>query len=167
MVARRNDTDGGAEAGGLLREVARLHVRAQRAEVACRGTTVTRCHLLGELQRGGPATVTELARRLGLHKGWVSRGLAELAASGLVTRRDADHDGRAVVVALSRAGVRAARAVDDALDRQAGRVLGRIARAERAGIRRALELLRDALRDELTPPADGRRRRGSGEEART
>ena len=47
----------------LLREVARLHVRAQRATLACEGASGTACTILTELGRAPSMTLAQLARR--------------------------------------------------------------------------------------------------------
>ena len=152
MVARKNERSRGdalEATGALLREVARLHVRAQREQVACCGTTLAQCHILTELGRTGPLPLTGLGRRLGLHKGWVSRAVATLVAEGLLERGGVDGDERVVVLSLSRAGRRRLDALNGTLNRHAGKVLGRIAASERGAVHRALELVRTALREEL------------------
>jgi DNA-binding MarR family transcriptional regulator len=148
MVANGIDQPG---AGALLREVVRLHARAQREAVSCCGTTVAQCHLLTELLRGGPATVTALARRLGVHKGWVSRGAAGLAGDGLLSR-SAAADGRAVVVGLNAAGRRRAERLERTLDDHAERVLRRVPVPERIAVRRVLSALAAALQPVGSPP---------------
>lgn len=152
MVAKSNDLVGGdalETTGELLREVARLHVRAQREQVACCGTTVAQCHILTELERAGPLPLTELGRRLGLHKGWISRAVAALVDGGLLDRNGKDADGRVVVLSLSRAGQRRVEALNRALNRHAAKILGRIAAPEREHVHRALALVRTACREEL------------------
>jgi DNA-binding MarR family transcriptional regulator len=151
MVATSNYKD--SEAGALLREVARLHVRAQRELVQCCDTTVAQCHILTELQRTGPLPITELGRRLALHKGWISRGVASLVDEGLLTRSSGQEDGRVVVVALSASGARRVQELNRRLDAQVGRVLTRIPSPERRQVASALRLLRDALHEELASAA--------------
>lgn len=155
-----------ATAGALLREIARLHARGQREQVSCCGTTVAQCHILTELGRSGALPLTELGRRLGLHKGWISRGVATLVASGLVVRRGQDGDGRVVVVSLSRAGERRVAALNASLDRHAANVLARIPVRERRQVGRALRLVSGALRDELAASREARgRTRCAGDES--
>lgn len=152
MVAHGNDvtTEEGLETtGALLRDVARLHVRAQREQVACCGTTVAQCHILTELDRAGPLGLTELGARLGLHKGWISRGVATLVDEGLVERSGKGRDERVVVVCLSAAGQRRVAALNQALNRHAAKVLGGIPAPERQRVHKALALVRAALREEL------------------
>jgi len=152
MVAYGNDTETLEATGALLREVARLHVRAQREQVACCGTTATQCHVLTELGRAGALPITELGQRLGLHKGWISRAVASLVAEGLLVRAASGADGRVVSVRLSPAGRLRLRALNRALDRQAARVLRNVPGRDRAQVHRALELVRGALRRELELP---------------
>jgi DNA-binding MarR family transcriptional regulator len=164
MVASGNDRSRRVvleTTGALLRDVARLHVRAQREQVSCCGTTVAQCHILTELGRAGPLPLTGLGRRLGLHKGWISRAVASLVADGLVERGGVDGDERVVVLSLSRAGERRVQALDETLNRHAARLLGRIAPSDREHVCRALALVRSALREELgaddEPPRARRR----------
>ncbi len=160
MVARRNDLphdDTLETTGALLRDVARLHVRAQREQVSCCGTTVAQCHILTELERSGPLPLTALGRRLGLHKGWISRAVATLVAGGLVVRDGVEGDDRVVVLSLSRNGKRRVDALNATLNRHAAKVLGRIAAPERDQVHRALALVRAALRDELGARGDDTR----------
>ena len=149
MVASDNDLDALEVTGALLREVARLHVRAQREQVACCGTTVAQCHVLTELGRRSPLAMTALVRRLGLDKGWISRAVAALVEEGLLARTRDGADARVVVVGLTRAGQKRVRELNRTLDRQAARVLGRISRSDRTQVHGALELVRRALRQEL------------------
>jgi DNA-binding MarR family transcriptional regulator len=165
MVVGDNEGRALEAMGALLREVARLHVKAQREQVACCGTTVAQCHVLTELGREAPLAMTALVRRLGLDKGWISRAVASLVAAGLVARGPDRADARVVIVDLTAAGRRRVRELNRALDRQAARVLGRVPAPERAQVQGALELVRGALRKELQlrdEPAARRPPRGGG-----
>ena len=90
--------DGDRPAGGpaLLREVARLHVRAQRATLACDGASTTTCTIITELGREPSMTLGQLARRLRLDKGWTSRAVDQLADRGLVEKVGSDSDRRTI-----------------------------------------------------------------------
>jgi DNA-binding MarR family transcriptional regulator len=149
MVDRDNEIAELEATGALLREVARLHVKAQR-EQATGGTTVAQCHVLTELGRESPLAMTALVRRLGLDKGWISRAVAKLVEDGLLARTRDGADGRVVIVGLTAAGRRRVRELNRSLDRQAARVLGHVGPAERGRVHRALEHVRAALRQELS-----------------
>lgn len=132
--------------GELLRELARRHVRAQRAAVqAAAGCGASECALLGELGRRGPLGLRELALRLGLDKGFASRAVARLEVQGLVEKAAAATDRRRVALSLTARGRRRFEAVDRALREQAGRVFARVPARERAAARRTLARLCDAL----------------------
>src|SRR5690349_1533038 len=88
----------------LLREVARLHVRAQRATLACDGASATACTILTELGRAPTMTLVQLARRLRLDKGWTSRAVDQLVAGGLVAKAGGAGDRRTIALSLTRAG---------------------------------------------------------------
>lgn len=164
-------TDGtSGTATRLMREVGRLHVAVQRATTSCcGGKTTAQCHVLGELSRSGALGVVELSRRLGVHKAWTSRTMGTLEREGFVTRRRAEDDGRAIQLALTPAGRARWRSIDAALNARARAVLDRVPRSERAGIERALEILRDALVDELrglrAPQRSAMRTSGDGTRA--
>jgi DNA-binding MarR family transcriptional regulator len=131
-------------AARLLREVARLHVRAQRRALACTGAGATQCTILTELGRAPSMTLAELSRRLRLDKGWTSRAVEQLVQEGLVAKAGSDDDRRAVALSLTRAGVAQHERLEAALDAHVAGVIARVPAAERAAVRRALRLLHDA-----------------------
>jgi DNA-binding MarR family transcriptional regulator/N-acetylglutamate synthase-like GNAT family acetyltransferase len=112
----------------LLREVVREYVRSQRRIAQCGDTASTvECHILTELLRVEPVTQQELADRLMLDKGWISRGVDRLAADGLVRRAPDPADRRRVQLRLASAGRACAEALDARLDGHARALLGSLA----------------------------------------
>ena len=136
------------ETGALLRELVRTHARLQKEVVDSCGVTSAQCQVLTELSRDEPASVAELARRLRVDKGWVSRTLATLEGEGLIAKRSGSDDGRLVFVSLTGAGHERAAEVDRVLDEQAERVLGRVTEDRRQAVVEALRLLVKAIREE-------------------
>lgn len=135
----------------LLREVARLHLQAQReGAYCCSGTSNTQCTILTELGRNGPMTLAELGRRLDVDKGWVSRAVEAMTQDGLLTKVPGETDRRTITISLSELGEDRHRELDQVLNDHSERVMARIPAGERAGVYRALNLLRDALRAELS-----------------
>jgi DNA-binding MarR family transcriptional regulator len=132
----------------MFRDLARMHVRAQRAEIACGDTSEMHCTLLTELGRAGELRMSDLVARLQLDKGWVSRAVEQLVQEGLVRRVTAQADRRAVVISLSAAGRRRFQALDTMLDAQLERVFARLAPRDRPVVARALELLSAAYAQE-------------------
>lgn len=143
-------------APALLREVARLHVRAQRATLASHSASVTQCTILTELGRAQPMTLAELARRLRLDKSWTSRAIDQLAQDGLVEKASDAADRRTVALSLTRAGEAHHRRLEALLNDQVGRVVARVPRAERACVARALRLLRESYVAELAEEPSAR-----------
>lgn len=155
MATSNGSTVGHAnDSPALLREVARLHVRAQRNLLACASASATQCTILTELGRAEPATLGELTRRLRLDKSWTSRAVDQLVEEGLV-QKVVGGDRRTVALSLTRSGAARHRRLETMLNDQVARVIERIPRAERAGVARALRLLHGAYVAELSEPDAG------------
>jgi len=149
----RNGNPEATSTPALLREVARLHVRAQRTTLACDGASTTACTILTELGRAPSMTLAQLARRLRLDKGWTSRAVDQLVDEGLVDKASGDGDRRTIALSLTRAGRAEHRRVEGLLNDQVARVIERVPVGQRPAVARALALLHDAYVAEL---ADGR-----------
>ncbi|MGH7471697.1 MAG: MarR family winged helix-turn-helix transcriptional regulator [Longimicrobiales bacterium] len=134
----------------IFRDLGRMHVRAQRREIACRDTTEMHCTLLTELGRGGDLPMKDLVARLELDKGWVSRAVEQLVQAGLVRRSSGQTDRRTVVISLTGAGRRRFHALEAILDAQLERVFARLLPRDRTVVTRALELLYAAYAEEAT-----------------
>lgn len=142
--------------GALLRDVARLHTHLQRLCVSCcEGTTVTQCTVLTELSRGGPMTLAQLSRRIGLDKSWTSRAVEQLAQDGLVEKVPGGEDRRTVQLSLSSAGVARVQALDQTLNALADQAFERIPIEHHTSLHQGLALLQQAL-SELTEEAAGK-----------
>jgi DNA-binding MarR family transcriptional regulator len=137
----------------MLRDVTRLYARAQRASAACLGITVAECHVLTELGKAGTLPMSELVRRLGLHKGWVSRTVAGLEEEGSLKRSPDPEDGRAQFVSLTKEGSKRFRLLDETLNQHADGIIERIPAGERAGTLKHLSALREALEDSMRDTA--------------
>jgi DNA-binding MarR family transcriptional regulator len=133
----------------MLREVARLHVRAQRESLACDGARTTECTILTELGRAPAMTLARLSRRLRIDKGWTSRAVDQLLEEGLVEKAPDSSDRRTFTISLTRAGRERHSRLEAILNAQVARVIDRVPRAERAGVRRALRALNEAYLAEL------------------
>lgn len=134
--------------GDLLREVARLYVRAQRAAADCCGTTATQCQMLVELDKAGAIPMSELGTRLSLEKSWVSRAVDTLVDEGLVTKTPNPQDARSWLLGLTPVGKRRCRALNVQLDGHAERLMDRFTRAEQDTVNQGLALILRALRED-------------------
>ena len=137
----------------LFRSLARMHVRAQRAAIACRATSETHCIMLTEIGRATELPMSELVSRLQLDKGWVSRAVDQLVQEGLVSRSAHQGDRRVVVVRLTEAGTKRFRDVDKCLNVQLERVFARLSHTDRGNVAAALALLHDAYSAETAERA--------------
>ncbi|MBN9392301.1 MAG: winged helix-turn-helix transcriptional regulator [Chloroflexi bacterium] len=133
----------------LIRDVGRLHVRLQQETAeCCGGTTMTECTILTEIGRKGPGTLIDIANRLGLDKGWVSRAVENLVQEGLLSKVVNEQDRRTVIISFSEAGERRFEELNNNLNAQSERVMDRVPAAERGNVEKALQLLLAALEDE-------------------
>jgi DNA-binding MarR family transcriptional regulator len=142
--------DGSLTPPALLRDVARLHVRAQRAVLAEISASTTQCTILTELGRAEPATLADLSRRLRLDKGWTSRAVDQLVEEGWVEKAAGESDRRTILLSLTRRGVGQHRRLETLLNEQVERVIERVPELERADVARALQLLHAAYVAELS-----------------
>jgi DNA-binding MarR family transcriptional regulator len=159
-MATNSDRAGsrGLDAPALLREVARLHVRAQRSTLACDGASATACTILTELGRAPSLTLAQLSRRLRLDKGWTSRAVDQLVDAGLVAKAAGGDDRRTIALSLTRAGRAEHRRIEGLLNAQVARVVGRVPAAQRDGVTRALAALQVAYLAELADDASAAER---------
>ena len=152
---------------GLLREVARMHTRAQRVVADCCRTTRTQGRLLTELTRCGAMSLCELGTRVSLQKSGVSRAVEAVIERGLVTREPNPRDARSWLARLTDEDVRTVDDLDQALDAHAGQLPGSLSARERAAVENSLGLLMKALPEDTAahcclPPPERRNSRPCG-----
>jgi DNA-binding MarR family transcriptional regulator len=104
--------------------------------------------ILTALGRSEPTTIAELSRQLGLDKGWVSRAVETLAQEDLLIKTPSEEDRRVVLISMSTEGRERFEDLERTLNAQSDRIMHHIPEAERPGVYRALELLREALQVE-------------------
>ena len=133
----------------VFRDLARMHVQAQRGQIACCDATATHCTIFAELARAEALPMSELVARLQLDKGWVSRAVDQLVNEGAVQRTPYKEDRRVVVISLTAAGRRQWRSLDTKLNGQLDRVFARLKPGDRAKVAGALQLLHAAYAEEI------------------
>src|ERR1700730_3358328 len=74
--------------------------------------SLTEGRVIWELAQRAQATASELAAELGLDAGYLSRILAGFEQKGLIERRPSEHDGRRLMIALSKTGPALYAAID-------------------------------------------------------
>jgi DNA-binding MarR family transcriptional regulator len=133
---------------GVLREVARMYMRAQRVVADCCRTTSTQCQLLSELARSGPLPLSELGTRVCLEKSWVSRAVDAMVERGLVSKQPNPSDARSWLVTLTGDGARTVQRLDQTLDAHAAQLLSSLSERDRSTVEHSLTLLMQALRED-------------------
>lgn len=131
----------------LLRRSASLRYRRMF------GLALIEWRIIGMLGAARPVSLNELARRIGLSKSQMSRGVAGLVVRRLVARSTNAHDNREIALALTARG----RAIYAALNRAAverNRALASgIAKGRLGGVGAVLDLLADRARTLLRAEA--------------
>ena len=89
-----------------LMQLARVASQRLAEALAEAGLSGPAFALLDTLDRGGPASQLDVARRLGVHPSNVVRGLDQMEAAGLTARTRDPHDRRRQLVELTPAGRR-------------------------------------------------------------
>ncbi|MBI4229816.1 MAG: MarR family transcriptional regulator [Planctomycetes bacterium] len=126
--------------GLVLRHVQHAQARIDQA------TTLPQFDVLAQLSRHPEGmTAGALSRALLVTAGNVTGIVSRLVARGLVARSLAPSDRRSVVLRLTPAGRRAARAQVARHERALGRILGGMPRRSQVEVARSLDRLRDAL----------------------
>ena len=88
----------------LLRNLARQMSGFDEVCRSCCRVSLAQCQLVGEVGRGGPSTLGDLAARLGLDASSTSRGVDALVRQGYLRRERDESDRRRVVIGLTPAG---------------------------------------------------------------
>jgi DNA-binding MarR family transcriptional regulator len=117
---------------------------------------VSEAHAVGELDRDGPLTQSELARRLQLEKSSVSRLVAQLIGRDWVRRVKHDGDARVVRLELTAAGSQAAGELAVARAARFADLLRNIPAERRPAVLDAIATLVDAAARQPTPAGGAR-----------
>lgn len=142
--------------GPLIREIARLYVRAQRVQVACcDGASNAQCQVLIELLRNEGLTQQALVERLQLDKGWISRAVDALVEDGAVAKQQSEVDRRSVKLSLTGQGRERGEKLERQLNSHAAQLLEDIPSERQAQIQEALQLLLQALQGHGKKPIQG------------
>ncbi len=115
---------------------------AERAGLSLRPHLVNVLFRVAELQ---PVRISEVAETMAYDRSTISRHVAELAEDGLVDRSSDPHDGRAVIVRLSRRGTSAVNRIQQAWYETLEELTARWSDRERSTFLRQLDRLDEAL----------------------
>jgi DNA-binding MarR family transcriptional regulator len=133
--------------GSVILELQRAtHATLQRlaSELAGLGLTASDLNALGNLADGAARTVSELGAAVGTKPATMTGVLDRLESRGLITRAARPGDRRAVVIQLTRDGVKAAARVRRAMDDLERRALADLPAGALDGARAVLRALAEA-----------------------
>ncbi len=116
--------------------------------------SLTQVRVLYELGHRPPAPASRIGRELGLDRGYLSRVLAGFRRRGLVRRERAASDGRQRLLTLTPKGKRTLRPLEAASDRQAARLLQRLAPIDRERLVGAMRTIKGLLAAGREPATD-------------
>ncbi len=120
-------------------------------DLARRGLTGSRAHLLWELRDGTPRTQQTLAKALGVSPRTITGLVDGLVVSGFVTREPHPTDRRATLVTFTRRGKRAAQALERAHIELAHQLFDGMPATTFRGFSRGLDAVLASLRETLAP----------------
>ena len=118
-------------------------------DLARRGLTGSRAHLMWELHRLGPSTQQTLAEALGVTPRAITGLVDALTDGGFVTREPHPRDRRATLVTFTKQGERAATALERDHIELAGKLFGDMPASTFRGFTRGLDAVLARLRDLL------------------
>lgn len=107
--------------------------------------SLTEARVIFELAAGGQADAAGLGRELDINAGYLSRVLARLEASELISRRRSAADGRRQVIGLTEQGKAAFLMLDDRSSSQIDNLLGRLSSADQRRLASAMAAVRGIL----------------------
>jgi MarR family transcriptional regulator, lower aerobic nicotinate degradation pathway regulator len=137
-----------------IRRLVRMLREASRASEQTLGISAAQRFVLERLVDAGKLTINQLAERTLTHQSSVSVVVGKLAKQGLVSRRRAMHDGRAVEIALTLKGRELLRRQSDpAPQDRLLEALGRMGLGRRRTLATSLDALIRTLRLADEPPA--------------
>jgi DNA-binding MarR family transcriptional regulator len=155
--ARKRPDDSIARLATRLHSVAIGLLRNLRREDAASGLTAPRLSALSVLVFGGPCSLGALAAAEQVRPPTMTRLVTALEADGLVTRQPDPHDGRAILIAPTAAGIQL---LEAGRDRRVAALIGQLETLpgeERAVLARAVEILESLPAQQRdTPPASVR-----------
>jgi DNA-binding MarR family transcriptional regulator len=140
------------DARGALDRVLELAVllgEDMTRDLARRGLTGSRAHLVWELHRLGPSTQQKLAEALGVTPRAITGLVDALADGGFVTREPHPRDRRATLVTFTKSGERAAKALERDHIELAGKLFGDMSATTFRGFMRGLDAVLERLRELL------------------
>ena len=115
--------------------------------------SLTEARVIFELAQAPSTDMASLRTTLALDSGYLSRLLAKFDAAGLIVRKASASDGRRQSLALTAAGKRLFRTLDERSNRQVGELLAGLPEPVQDAMTGAMRTVMRALDDMAAPPA--------------
>lgn len=129
----------------LIRRLERKLGFLDQVQSSCCGLSFSQCHILVEIGRASPLSLTELALRLGIDKSTASRTVDTLVVGGMVERVQQPEDRRSVNLSLTSTGKEKFFRIEGEMDRLFGLVFASIPAEKRTQVLETLTLLLENL----------------------
>ena len=129
-----------------LRVLEREVELAMTSEAGCCGVTFAQCHLLLEVERLQPTTVTALSSTFELDKSTLSRTVDGAVKAGLIDRVVDPANRRQQVISLTDRGRKAADEINRLCDASYSRLFDFIPADQRSAVVRSVAILAEAMR---------------------
>jgi len=114
--------------------------------------SLTEARVIFELAQAPSTDMASLRATLALDSGYLSRLLAKFDAAGLIVRKASASDGRRQSLALTAAGRRLFRTLDERSNQQVGQLLAGLPEPVQEGMAGAMRTVMRALDDKAAPP---------------
>jgi len=131
----------------ITRRLERVISRQLEECYCCSGVSTPQCHMLLEIEEGGPIHIQKLADRLNLDKSTVSRTVDGLASMGLVDREPSKDDRRFTLVRLTGHGASICSSINRINDEYYRRVFDRIPEEQHEEVVRSVASLVRAMNE--------------------
>ncbi|MGV3489500.1 MAG: MarR family winged helix-turn-helix transcriptional regulator [Tuberibacillus sp.] len=130
----------------ILQQLVRDFGLLQREGSECCGITVLQSHIIYELYKSPRISLIDLAEKLSMDTGMLSRQINKLVELGYVSRMPDPNDRRYVVLSLTEKGQGKADEITDQMSQYIGQILELIPRDKKDQVIDSLQILLSAMR---------------------
>ncbi|MED4850976.1 MarR family transcriptional regulator [Caldifermentibacillus hisashii] len=130
----------------ILQQLVRDFGLLQREGSECCGITVLQSHIIYELNKSPRISLINLAEKLSMDTGMLSRQINKLVELGYVSRTPDPNDRRYIVLSLNEKGQEKANEISDQMNQYIGQILGLIPSDKKDQVIDSLQILLSAMK---------------------
>ncbi|WP_303448999.1 MarR family winged helix-turn-helix transcriptional regulator [Oceanobacillus profundus] len=130
----------------ILQQLVRDFGLLQREGSECCGITVLQSHIIYELDKNPRISLIDLAEKLAMDTGMLSRQINKVVELGYVSRIPDPNDRRYVVLSLTEEGQEKAKEISDEMNKYIGQILGLIPNDKKNQVIDSLQILLNAMK---------------------